>query len=92
MISAVRGGQFDVGMDGIAITEERAKQVDFSNSYLRSEQFMLVRSDEDRFTTPKEFGANQDLLIGSQAGTTSFFTAVNDVLDGDEKNLAHHPL
>lgn len=86
MISAVRGGQFDVGMDGIAITDERSKQVDFSAPYLRSEQFMLVRSDEDRFTTPEEFNANKDLLVGSQAGTTSFFTAVNDVLDGNEKN------
>jgi len=86
MISAVRGGQFDVGMDGIAITEERAKQVDFSSPYLRSEQFMLVRADENRFSTPQEFAANKDLLIGSQAGTTSFYTAVNTVLDGNEKN------
>lgn len=86
MISAVRAGQFDVGMDGITITSERAEQVDFSNSYLRSEQFMLVRADESRFTTPVEFSADEDLLIGSQAGTTSFFTAIYDVLDGNESN------
>jgi polar amino acid transport system substrate-binding protein len=30
MIQAVRDGQFDVGMDGITITEERATQIDFS--------------------------------------------------------------
>ena len=86
MISAVRAGQFDVGMDGITITEERAQQVDFSIPYLRSEQYMLVRGDEDRFTTPEEFAADEELLIGSQAGTTSFFTAVYEVLDGDESN------
>lgn len=86
MISAVREGQFDVGMDGITITEERAEQVDFSIPYLRSEQFMLVRADEDRFTTPEQFAAIEDGLIGSQAGTTSFFTAVYTVLDGDEAN------
>src|SRR5262249_39531850 len=74
------------GMDGIAITDERSQQVDFSIPYLRSEQFMLVRADEDRFSTPEEFAANKDLLIGSQAGTTSFYTAVNSVLDGNEKN------
>lgn len=86
MISAVRAGQFDVGMDGITITDERAEQVDFSIPYMRSEQFMLVRADEDRFTTPEELGANEELLIGAQAGTTGFFTSVYDILDGNESN------
>lgn len=86
MISAVREGQFDVGMDGITITEERAEQVDFSIPYLRSEQFMLVRAAEDRFTTPAELAADAELLIGAQAGTTGFFTAVYEILDGDEAN------
>lgn len=86
MIAAVRAGQFDIGMDGITITEERAQQVGFSVPYLHSRQFMLVRADETRFTTPEEFAANDDLLIGSQAGTTSFYTAVYEILDGDESN------
>ncbi|MCP4166128.1 MAG: transporter substrate-binding domain-containing protein [Chloroflexi bacterium] len=86
MIEAVRQGQFDVGMDGITITEERAEQVDFSVPYMRSEQFMLVQADEDRFETPEAFAADENLLIGSQAGTTNFYVAVYDVLDGDESN------
>ena len=86
MISAVREGQFDVGMDGITITDERKQQVDFSDPYLRSEQFMLVRAGEERFSTPAEFAADPELLIGSQAGTTNFYTAVYEVLDGDESN------
>ena len=86
MIEAVREGQFDVGMDGITITDERKKQVDFSDPYMVSEQFMLVRADENRFTDAKTFAANKDLLVGAQAGTTNFYTAVYDVLDGDENN------
>ena len=86
MISAVREGQFDVGMDGITITDERKQQVDFSDPYMLSQQFMLVRAGEDRFSNAAEFGANPDLLIGSQAGTTNFYTAVYEVLDGDESN------
>ena len=35
---------------------------------------------------PEEFAANPDLLIGSQTGTTNFYTAVYEVLDGDEAN------
>jgi len=64
MISAVREGQFDVGMDGITITDERKQQVDFSIPYMRSEQFMLVQADEDRFATPEEFAADENLLFG----------------------------
>lgn len=86
MITAVREGQFDVGMDGITITDERREQVDFSEPYLVSQQYMLVRADEDRFSTPEEFAADPDLLIGSQAGTTNFFVAVYEILDGDEAN------
>ena len=52
MIAAVQEGQFDVGMDGITITDERKQQVDFSIPYMTSQQFMLVRADEDRFSTP----------------------------------------
>ena len=86
MIAAVQNGLFDVGMDGITITDERKKQVDFSIPYMLSQQFMLVRADETRFTTPAEFKANDKLLIGTQAGTTNFYTAVNQVLDGNEAN------
>ncbi len=86
MIQAVREGQFDVGMDGITITDERKKQVDFSNPYMVSEQYMLVRADENRFTDAKSFAANADLLVGAQSGTTNFYAAVYDVLDGDESN------
>jgi polar amino acid transport system substrate-binding protein len=86
MIQAVREGQYDVGMDGITITDERKQQVDFSDPYMVSQQFMLVRKDETRFATAQDFGANAKLLIGSQAGTTNFFTAVYTVLDGNESN------
>jgi polar amino acid transport system substrate-binding protein len=86
MIQAVRDGQFDVGMDGIAITDDRKKQVAFSETYMVSQQFMLVRKDEKRFKNAAEFGANPKLLVGAQAGTTNFYVAVYNVLDGKEDN------
>ncbi len=84
MIAAIAGGQFDVGMDGITINDERKQQVDFSAPYMTSQQFMLVRADESRFKTPAEFAADAKLLVGSQSGTTGYFTAINDVLKSKE--------
>ena len=86
MIPAIAGGQFDVGMDGITINDERKQQVDFSAPYMTSQQFMLVRADEDRFTAQAEFAADEELLVGAQPGTTGFYTAIYDILDGDEAN------
>jgi polar amino acid transport system substrate-binding protein len=47
---------------------------------------MLVREDENRFSNPEEFKKQEELLIGSQTGTTNFYVAVYNVLDGDESN------
>lgn len=86
MIQAVKQGQYDIGMDGITINAERAQQIEFSVPYMTSQQFMLVRADEDRFDDAKSFAANKDLQFGAQPGTTNFYVAVYDVLDGDESN------
>jgi len=86
MIPAIAGGQFDVGMDGITITDERKQQVDFSASYMTAQQFLLTRAGEDRFDTKEAFAADPDLLVGAQPGTTGFYTAIYDILDGDEAN------
>jgi polar amino acid transport system substrate-binding protein len=88
---AVMGGEgsadtFDVGADGITITEERAQNVDFSIPYITSAQVLLVRIDEDRFVEPSEFAADPELLIGTQIGTTNYDAAVE--LVGEDRVTA----
>jgi polar amino acid transport system substrate-binding protein len=86
MIAAVSEGQFDIGMTGITIRDDRKDKVDFSDAYMRSEMVMLVRGDEARFTDAKSFAANPDLLMAAQPGTTPFYVGVYEVLDGNEAN------
>lgn len=86
MIPAVSEGQFDVGMTGITIRDDRKAQVDFSDAYMRSEMVMLVRGDEERFNDGPSFADNPDLLMAAQPGTTPFYVGVYEVLDGDEAN------
>lgn len=86
MIQAVSDAQYHVGMTGITIKEERKEKVDFSDAYMRSEMFMLVRGDESRFTEAASFAAFEDGLVGAQPGTTPFYVAVYDMLDGNEQN------
>lgn len=86
MIPAVTEGQFDIGMTGITIKDDRKEKVDFSEPYMRSEMVMLVKGDETRFTDAKSFAADDKLLIAAQPGTTPFYTAVYEILDGNEAN------
>ncbi len=86
MIAAVSQGQYDMGMTGITIRDDRKEKVDFSDPYMRSEMVMLVRGDETRFNDARSFAANKDLLMAAQPGTTPFYVGVYDVLDGNEAN------
>lgn len=86
MIPAVAEGQFDIGMTGITIRDDRKAQVDFSDPYMRSEMLMIVRGDETRFTDAASFAANPDLLVSAQPGTSPFYAAIYEILDGNEDN------
>lgn len=86
MIPAVSEGQYDMGMEGITIRDDRKQKVDFSDAYMHSEMLMLVRANETRFTDAKSFAADPKLLVAAQPGTTPFYTAVYDILDGNEAN------
>ncbi len=79
LIPAVGQGDYDMGITGISIIEERKSIVDFSDPYINLDQFLLVRADEDRFTTLEEMAANSDLLLGVQAGSAGFWVTMDAV-------------
>ena len=86
MIPAVSEGQFDMGMTGITIKDDRKEKVDFSEPYMRSEMLMIVRGDEARFTDAASFAAIPELLVSAQPGTSPFYAAIYNILDGNEEN------
>lgn len=64
--------EWDMAADGITITPERAKNVDFSDPVINVAQRLLVRKGETRFKTGDEFKANAELIFGAQPGTTNY--------------------
>lgn len=86
MIPAVSAAQYDLGMTGITIKDERKEQVDFSAPYMRSEMLMIVRGEESRFTDAASFAAIPELLVSAQPGTSPFYAAIYNILDGNEEN------
>jgi polar amino acid transport system substrate-binding protein len=77
MIQAVSQGQFDAAADGVTITDERKKIVDFSDGYIKVEQRLLVNKGESRFASVDDFG-NGDFTVGTQTGTTNYDVAVKE--------------
>jgi polar amino acid transport system substrate-binding protein len=75
MIVAVSQGQFDLAADGITITDERAKTVDFSDGYIAVDQRIMVGKDSS-IASINEFKTSTTLKIGTQKGTTNYDEAV----------------
>ncbi len=75
MIQGIATGQFDLAGNGITITEERARVVDFSDGYMTVNQRLLVRRDEARFTSLATFAASSAARVGAQKGNTNYTKA-----------------
>lgn len=75
LIQAVADNQFDAAGDGITITDDRKKVVDFSIGYLNIDQRLLVRSSEIIITSINDVKSNPSFRVGVQLGTTNYQTA-----------------
>lgn len=77
LINEVAEGTTGMGASGITITSSRAGVVEFSDAYLVTEQRLLIRGDEDRFSGPETFASNARLKMGVQAGTVNEAVAID---------------
>jgi polar amino acid transport system substrate-binding protein len=75
MIQGVATGQFDMAANGITVTAERARVVDFSSSYAQVRQRLLVRLAERRFGSLEEFARTAGARLGAQKGNTNYTRA-----------------
>ncbi len=91
MIQAVAEKQFDAAADGITNTPERAKVVDFSIGYIKTEQRLLVRKGETRFKSIEDIVKDTSLRLGTQTGTTNYETAIKYLPEDRIKAFVQFP-
>lgn len=77
IIPAVQSGKADIGAAGMTVTEDRATQVDFSDSYYTGVQVIIVTDDSD-ITGPDDLKGKK---IGVQQGTTGDIYSTDDFGD-----------
>ena len=81
IIPAITSGKDDIGVAGMTVTDERKKNVDFTDSYATGVQVVIVREDS-KITDVKDLttkGANN--TIGVQLGTTGDIYCTSDIQD-----------
>lgn len=67
IISEVKTGKSDIGAAGISFTEERQKEVDFTESYIESKQVIIVNKDSNIFSDNDLFDRKVAVQLGSVA-------------------------
>ena len=78
IITAVQTGKADMGMAGMTVTEERLQNINFSTSYAKGVQVVIV-PEGSKITTVDDLSADgAKYLIGTQKGTTGDIYAEGD--------------
>ncbi|MBQ6794727.1 MAG: transporter substrate-binding domain-containing protein [Clostridia bacterium] len=80
IIPAIVAGKYDMGMAGMTVTEERLEEVNFSTSYAKGVQVVIVAADSDIKTVDDLFG-DKNYTIGVQTGTTGDLYSTWDIED-----------
>lgn len=78
VVLSVQQHKADIAAAGLTVTDERAKQVDFTESYYSASQKLIVKGDDTKFdscTTKEDVeailnGFDASVKIGGQNGTT----------------------
>ncbi|MEG1870149.1 MAG: transporter substrate-binding domain-containing protein, partial [Oscillospiraceae bacterium] len=74
IIPSVTSGKADIGVAGLTVTEDRKKNVDFTNSYVKASQLIIIKKDNTAIKTTDDLKGK---TIGVQLGTTG------DIYAGD---------
>lgn len=81
IITAVTSGKASFGMAGMTVTEERLQSVDFSDSYAKGVQVVIVKEGSDITSVDDLFAEDAAHVIGVQTGTTGDLYATWDIED-----------
>ncbi|MCI7550815.1 MAG: transporter substrate-binding domain-containing protein [Actinomycetaceae bacterium] len=89
IIPAVQSGQVDLGIAAFSNTAERAKVIDFSDIYEKSEQMLVVAAENAGKYTSVESLAGQK--VGAQKGTIQSDLVRSELTDSELFELDKYP-
>ncbi len=89
IIDAVKTGMVDIGIAAFTVNEERAKVIDFSHEYEKSQQLLIVKKgDADTYTTVESLAGQK---VGAQMGTIQSQLVETSLPDSELFELDTYP-
>lgn len=85
VLNAIPAGKVDMGIASINPTDERRKNMDFSDIYFKAPQTVIIReADKDKYTTVESLYGKE---IGAQKGTIQYQIAESQITGAKLKGL-----
>ncbi len=78
IITAVQTGKADFGMAGMTVTEDRLEKINFSASYAKGVQVIIVPEGSEIKTVDDLYKEGAEYLVGTQKGTTGDIYSEDD--------------
>ena len=78
ILTAVQNGTVDFGMAGMTITEDRLKEVNFTTSYAKGVQAIIVKEGSSITSDDDLYAEGANYKVGVQLGTTGDIYATDD--------------
>lgn len=83
VIFELKSKKIDMVWNGMTITEDRKKQIAFSNAYYTGEQIAITRADSDI----KSISDLAGKVVGTQMGSTSYFALEKNPVFSEVKDV-----
>ena len=87
ILTAVQNGSVDFGMAGMTVTEDRLKEVNFTVSYAKGVQAIIVKEGSSITSVDDLFADDANYKVGVQLGTTGDIYATGDF---GEENVSQY--
>lgn len=79
IIPGVQSKKYDMGMAGMTVNEERLEEVNFSDSYAKGVQVVIVKEGSEIANVDDLFAEGANNVIGVQTGTTGDIYTSDDI-------------
>jgi len=82
IVTSVASGKYDIGMAGLTVSEERLESVNFTDSYAKGVQVIIVKEGSPITTVDDLYADGATYKVGVQLSTTGDIYFSTDIDDG----------
>ena len=87
IVEGVKSGKYDIGMAGMTVNEERLESVNFTTSYAKGVQVVIVPEDSPITSVDDILAEDATYKVGTQEATTGYIYMIDDI--GEDRVVSY---